>query len=77
MEVPCPFRGVVKEVCVAVGDQVSEGDVLVVVDAEAETAEKAMGCTATRGSMLGWIAMAFRAHRPARCCRSRKGSMAS
>jgi pyruvate dehydrogenase E2 component (dihydrolipoamide acetyltransferase) len=41
MEVPCPFGGVVKELCVAVGDQVSEGDVLIVVDAEAEVAEEA------------------------------------
>ncbi len=41
MEVPCPFGGVVKEVCVAVGDQVSEGDPLAVVDADAEIAEEA------------------------------------
>jgi pyruvate dehydrogenase E2 component (dihydrolipoamide acetyltransferase) len=41
MEVPCPFRGVVKEVCVAVGDQVSEGDLLAVLDAESEVAEEA------------------------------------
>jgi pyruvate dehydrogenase E2 component (dihydrolipoamide acetyltransferase) len=41
MEVPCPFGGVVKEVCVAVGDQVSQGDMLAVVDTEAEVAEEA------------------------------------
>jgi pyruvate dehydrogenase E2 component (dihydrolipoamide acetyltransferase) len=34
MEVPSPFGGVVKEVCVDVGDRVSEGDALVVMDAE-------------------------------------------
>jgi pyruvate dehydrogenase E2 component (dihydrolipoamide acetyltransferase) len=41
MEVPCPFAGVVNKVCVAVGDHVSEGDPLAVVDVDAEIAEEA------------------------------------
>lgn len=40
MEVPCPFAGVVNKVCVSVGDHVSEGDPLVVVDTDAELAEE-------------------------------------
>jgi pyruvate dehydrogenase E2 component (dihydrolipoamide acetyltransferase) len=34
MEVPCPYTGVVKELRVAEGDRVSEGSVLLIVDAE-------------------------------------------
>jgi pyruvate dehydrogenase E2 component (dihydrolipoamide acetyltransferase) len=39
MEIPCPVSGIVKKVCVAVGDKVSEGHLLAVVDAEPGTAK--------------------------------------
>ena len=41
MEIPCPFGGIVKQVCVNVGDQVSEGHVLIVVEAETEATKEA------------------------------------
>ncbi len=37
MEVPSPFAGTVRELRVAVGDQVSEGDVIATVDAQGES----------------------------------------
>jgi pyruvate dehydrogenase E2 component (dihydrolipoamide acetyltransferase) len=42
LEVPCPYAGVVKEVRVAEGDRVSEGSVLLIVDAEPAAAEAAV-----------------------------------
>jgi pyruvate dehydrogenase E2 component (dihydrolipoamide acetyltransferase) len=40
MEIPCPFGGLVKKVCVAVGDRVSEGDLLLIMDVSPEAAEE-------------------------------------
>ncbi|MBF9263652.1 biotin/lipoyl-containing protein, partial [Paracidovorax cattleyae] len=41
MEIPSSHAGVVKEVKVKIGDQVSEGSVIVVVEAEGEGAQPA------------------------------------
>ena len=41
MEIPSPFAGTVKEIKVNMGDKVSEGDLLITIEATAELAEEA------------------------------------
>ena len=46
MEIPSPFAGTVKEIKVNMGDKVSEGDLLITIEASAEVAEEAPAETA-------------------------------
>ncbi len=46
MEIPSPFAGTVKEIKVSMGDKVSEGDLLITIEASAEVAEEAPAETA-------------------------------
>ena len=46
MEIPSPFAGTVKEIKVNMGDKVSEGDLLITIEATAELAEEAPAETA-------------------------------
>jgi pyruvate dehydrogenase E2 component (dihydrolipoamide acetyltransferase) len=39
LEVPCPFVGVVQELCIKVGDKISAGDLILILETTAETVE--------------------------------------
>ncbi|NOQ90849.1 MAG: dihydrolipoyllysine-residue acetyltransferase [Gammaproteobacteria bacterium] len=41
MEIPSPFAGTVKEIKISLGDKVSEGDLLITIEASADTATEA------------------------------------
>ena len=51
MDVPSPSAGVIKEVKVKLGDKVSEGNVIVVLEASAARASAAVGVSATLNAL--------------------------
>lgn len=59
MDVPSSAAGVVKEVKIAVGSKVSEGDVIALIEASAAAAAPWTGCSPRSGRCRpGWVCLA-------------------